>query len=124
MKYVIMALILVGCTGPRGDSGSQGTPGLQGPAGNTGPAGATGPQGATGPSGADGTSIVWVQFCQGTTTYPADFQEGGLCISGNIYGVYSANNGFLTLLPPGAYNSNAIGSSCNFTIQANCVIQN
>lgn len=84
-----------------------------------------GPTGATGPAGANGTAITVVQFCAGVTpSYPSTFPETGLCINGNIYAVYSANDGFLTEIVPGAYNSNAIGSSCSFTVLPNCLIQN
>jgi len=110
-------LALTGCPGPKGDAGNSGAPGAQGPAGQTG---AQGPSGAP---GTDITEITWVQFCPGTTSYPSNFQEGGLCFGGNVYGVYSANDGFLTELPPGTYSSNAIGNSCTFTLLPNCVIQ-
>lgn len=63
-----------------------------------------------------------VQFCPGTTVYPSIFNEVGICTNTNLYAVYSANNGFLTLIPPGTYQSNAIGSSCNFTVYPNCVV--
>ena len=80
--------------------------------------------GANGNTGLDGTQISTVQFCPGATSYPSEFNEIGICIGGNIYAVYSANDGFLTQIVPGSYNSNAIGSSCNFTVLPNCVIQN
>jgi hypothetical protein len=64
----------------------------------------------------------FVQFCSGTTMYPTEFNEVGICYLGNLYGVYSLNNGFLTLIPPGEYESNAVGSSCNFQVLPNCVI--
>lgn len=63
-----------------------------------------------------GASIQVLQFCPGTTTYPGNFQEVGFVIGGRVYAVYSANNGFLTYLPPGVYASNAIGNSCTFTL--------
>jgi hypothetical protein len=69
-----------------------------------------------------GTVITPVQFCPGTTSYPGEFNEVGFCINNNLYAVYSANNGFLTYIPNGYYNSNAIGSSCNFYVNSNCVI--
>src|ERR1700677_3652665 len=55
-----------------------------------------------------------VQFCPGTPSYPSTFPEVGWCLNGELYAVYSSNDGFLTLIPPGNYQSNAIGSSCNF----------
>lgn len=83
-----------------------------------------GPQGIPGQPGAPGTTIEPVQFCPGVTTaYPTTFPEVGFCIDGNLYAVYSTNDGFLTLVPPGLYQSNAVGSACTFTVLPNCVIQ-
>ncbi len=90
-----------------GPQGPQGSPGIQGP---------SGAQGLIGLPGQDGTMITIVQFCPGTPVYPSTFLEVGECISGKLYGVYSANDGFLAYLPNGQYTSNAIGSTCNFTI--------
>lgn len=72
----------------------------------------------------DSTPVTMVQFCSGTPTYPSVFIEWGLCIDNEIYGVYSANGGFLTKILPGAYLSDAIGSTCNFTVLDNCRISN
>ena len=81
----------------------------------------TGPQG---PQGDPGTSVTMVQFCPGITHYPSEFNEIAFCINNNLYAVYSKNDGFLTYIPPGTYSSNAIDSSCNFTVLPGCVIQN
>lgn len=79
---------------------------------------------ASGSNGAPGTVVAPVQFCPGVqTTYPSTFAEIGFCIDNNLYAVYSINEGFLTLIPPGAYASNAVGSTCNFTVLPNCKIQ-
>lgn len=92
-----------------------GSNGVQGPSGSTGP---------QGPAGVDITPISFVQFCTGISpSYPGTFPEIGLCINHNLYGVYSQNGGFLVLLPPGAYISNGINASCNFTITADCGVQ-
>lgn len=88
-----------------------------------GAVGATGPQGIQGPAGVNGTVITPVKFCSQTSNYPSTFPEYGLCINNNLYAVYSANDGFLTYIPPGAYHSNAIGSICDFTVLPNCKIQ-
>lgn len=96
----------VACNGANGTTGSQGQ------------------QGVAGQNGTNATPVTIVQFCQGTTVYPSKFLEVGLVINNVIYGVYSANDGFLSPLPPGAYSSNAVGSSCNFTINANNTISN
>lgn len=98
MKYLIVLVLLIISCGPPG------------------------PQGIQGPAGADLNPITIVQFCPGITTYPSTFNEIGFCINNQLWAVYSANNGFLTLVPPGNYSSNAIGSSCNFTVNANCKI--
>lgn len=103
--FVVLALLTNAC-GPQGPQGATGATGLQGP------------------PGANGTQITVIQFCPGTPSYPSTFPEVGLCINEQIYAVYSANDGFLTLVTPGYYASNAIGSACNFTVLPNCVVQN
>lgn len=82
-----------------------------------------GASGATGSQGQPGESLQVVQFCPGVDpVYPSTFPEVGVCLDGNIYGVYSANGGFLSELPPGTYNSNGINASCTFTIGENCSV--
>jgi hypothetical protein len=82
-----------------------------------------GPTGPQGNPGTDATPVTVVQFCSGVTpTYPSNFPEYGICLGGNLYGVYSANDGFLAELPPGEYSSDGINASCTFTIQPNCVV--
>lgn len=98
MKKLFIILLLIGCGQP-GPVGPQGLPGI------------------------DATQITIVQFCPGNTNYPTTFNEIGFCINSQIYAVYSANDGFLTLVPPGNYSSNAINSSCNFVVYPNCVIE-
>lgn len=140
---VIMgAFLLTGCQGKTGAKGSSGDSivGPAGPKGNAGGTGATGPTGATGspgestvgpagpagPAGSPGTDLTpisVVQFCPGTTSYANEFNEVGYCIGGNLYAVYSANDGFLSEIPPGNYTSDGIGSSCNFTVLPDCEIQ-
>lgn len=94
-------------------------PNLRGPQGPVGP---TGPPGSRGPIG-PGEPYYFVQLCPGVqSTYPSAFPELAICTGGSLYGVYSANNGFLTLFPPGRYSSNAIGSACSFTIKPNCEV--
>lgn len=121
--YVYAVLFLVAATMSLtaccDDNPQQGATGSQGPIGPTGPQGNVGQPGT---NGVDPTPVTAVQFCSGTTTYPGTFVELGLCINDNLYAVYSANNGFLVLLVPGAYTSNAIGSSCNFTVAAHCQV--
>jgi hypothetical protein len=85
--------------------------------------GTPGLPGVNGTNGTNATPVTTVQFCPGSTNYPSTFLEYGICLNNEIYGVYSVNGGFLALLPPGAYNSNAVGSTCNFTILPNCGIQ-
>ncbi len=117
LSLVVLVLALVACAGPKGDTGNTGA---IGPIGDTGPTGQTGD---TGPTGADGSTITPVKFCPGEAVYPSIFPEYGLCINNEIYAVYSTHGGFLALIPPGQYNSNAVGSTCNFTVLPNCVIQ-
>lgn len=141
-----------GPAGPQGDAGAQGTAGINGtngtsctvravapnevaPAGGSeiicgetstlvlnGVKGDQGDIGAQGVAGADGTVVSAIQFCSAGTSYPNTFSEVGFCIGGKLWGVYSANGGFMTELPPGTYSSNGINSSCTFTIGENCSI--
>lgn len=137
MKFALFATLvgvaLIGCGREVGQQGPQGAPGLQGSQGTTGP---------QGPAGScsvrqNGTSVVItcndgteaeipelepIQLCPGSPSYPAHFIEVAYCIGGQLYGVYSANGGFMTMLPPGAYTSNGIGSACNFTVSAGCKV--
>lgn len=145
MRLMLSAMLVfaVSCAGNRGSQGAPGANGAIGPQGIQGPTGATGPKGDTGeqgpvgvmgpqgpigdtgiqgPAGVDGTAITIVQFCNGIPSYPRTFPEVALCINNNLYAVYSANNGFLVLVTPGSYKSNAIGSSCNFTVLPNCQV--
>jgi len=87
--------------------------------------GGIGPVGPVGPPGNNATPVTVVQFCPNNKpVYPSVFPEVGLCLNGNLYGVYSQNDGFMAYLPPGLYESNAVGSQCTFTITANCGIIN
>jgi hypothetical protein len=92
------ALVLNGAKGATGNTGSQGTPGVA------------------------GTLVKPIQFCPGTSSYSSKFVEYGFLIDDKIYAVYSLNDGFLTWIPPGAYYSNGINSSCNFTVNTNGTI--
>lgn len=104
-------------------SGSQVAVICNGAVGQTGSTGATGETGSQGPAGVDITPVTTIQFCPNVTPiYPSNFPEYGLCIGGNLYGVYSANDGFLALLPPGQYSSDGINASCTFTVGANCAV--
>lgn len=105
LLLVVLSVIISSC------AGSDGLQGLSGPAG------------PIGTPGTDLTPITIVNFCPGTTTYPSTFIELGFCINNKVYAVYSANNGLLVEVVPGNYNSNSIGSSCNFAVLDNCVIQ-
>lgn len=123
---IAYAIILsIGCQGPSGNTivgpqGPQGAIGDTGPKGNQGDAGQNGLNGS---NGIDATSVTIVQLCPGTSNY-GTFIEVGFCVQGNLYGTYSANGGFSTLLAPGSYSSNAIESSCNFTVLPDCIIEN
>jgi hypothetical protein len=83
-----------------------------------------GSNGADGTDGSPGTVVTPMQFCPSSfvQSYPSTFAESGICIDNVMYGVYSANGGFLAALPPGQYSSDGINASCTFTIGANCQI--
>lgn len=146
MKYIIAMLVVVGCgyestfrasapltcsveevaggsliVCPGGTSQfvSNGVNGLDGQDG------ADGQDGEDGEDGEDGTVVTVHQFCPAShvPSYPSTFPEVGMCIGNKMYGVYSANGGFLVFMPPGTYSSNGINSSCTFILQANCRIQ-
>ena len=104
---LVIANMLTGCAAPKGDRGDRGPKGFDGYDGN---------------DGIDATPMRIVQLCDGTTVYPTAFVEVGFCLQGEVYATYSANGGFSTKLPPGNYSSNAIGSSCNFTVGLDCKI--
>lgn len=115
----------VGSPGPQGntgDAGATGPTGSTGATGQTGNTGSTGPTGPQGSPGTPGTTITWVQFCSDVPSYPSTFPEGGFCIAGNLYAVYSQYDGFLVLVTPGTYHSKGIDSSCNFVVGLNCTV--
>lgn len=101
---LLLSLSLINCRGPRGDQGSVGLPG----------------QSIVGPAGADGTEITLVKLCPESPSY-GTFVEYAECINGQLWGIYSQNGGFLTLLSDGNYTSNGIGSSCNLTVRG-CMV--
>lgn len=86
------------------------------------PNGAEGAVGAQGVAGVDASGVTAVQLCPGVSDHNT-FIEVGFCVDNKLYATYSANGGFSTYLAPGPYNSNAIGSSCSFTVVAGCNIQ-
>lgn len=128
MKYfslTMLALCLLGAVLGSCGKTTQ-IPGPKGEVGATGEDGQNGAQGPVGPSGApglDATQITVVQLCTSCVpSYPSVFAEIGFCFGGNLYGTYSANGGFSTLLTPGAYSSNGINCSCTFTVGPNCTV--
>lgn len=120
----LLPLLFCGCAGKDGQQGIQGETGNPGATGPVGPKGDQGDTGPDGRPGADGTLVTLIKFCpNAVASYPLVFPEYGICVNNQIYAVYSGNDGFLTIIPPGRYSSNAIGSACNFTVASNCVIQ-
>ncbi len=139
---LFVVAFLSACAGPRGDAGARGNPGFS-PLVGTLPAtsyecpngglevwvqttktivcngvnGAVGPTGGQGIPGVDATPVSIFQFCPGTSSY-SNFLEFGIKIGTSIYAVYSANNGFLTLLAPGGYVTTATGANCNFIVHS------
>lgn len=89
-----------------------------------GPQGIPGLNGVNGTNGSDATPVYAVQLCPGTPSYPTLFPEFAFCVQGLLYATYSVNGGFTTILPPGGYNSNAVGSSCSFTVVSGCEVTN
>lgn len=121
LEITATTVVCDGATGLTGANGQDGSNGLNGSNGNNG---VDGTNGTNGTNGVNGTVVLPVQFCPGSSTvYPNTFPEIGFCINNNIYAVYSTNGGFLSLMTPGTYSSAGVGSACNFTIAANCVIQ-
>src|SRR5260221_12011066 len=115
---------IVGCVENQGPRGLVGAQGAKGDPGLTvvGPQGPTGASGSDGYDGVDLTPVTIVNLCPGIPSYPGVFVEVAICLQGQLFGVYSANGGFLTLLSPGNYSSNAIGSACDLTISPNCIV--
>lgn len=112
-----------GATGSQGVAGQNGTNGVNGQNGSNGvdgQNGSNGQDGAPGANGIDATPVTIVPLCPGVSNH-AVFVEIGICLGGKLYGVYSANGGFMTYLADGAYSSNAIGSACNLVITG-CVV--
>ena len=109
--------------GPKGDTGAQGPVGVAGPQGEQGIQGVAGINGTNGMNGQDASPTTLVQLC-GTcvAAYPSTFPEVGLCINHKLYGVYSANGGFLVEITPGSYNSNGINCSCSFVVATDCAV--
>lgn len=106
------------CNGLQGAQGATGATGATGSQGATGATGATGAQGA---AGTNATPTTIVNLCPGTTTYPGVFVEIGFCINSQLYAVYSSPV-FLTLVPPGTYSSQGLGSACSLTVGPNCTV--
>lgn len=140
---LMLFMSLTGCTGRKGDTGASGQSGAVGPQGPlvpvlTQPAtptecptggvditvGSTVSTICNGTDGANATPVTEVQLCPGTPSYPSLFPEYALCIEGTLYGVYSANGGFLAELPPGTYSSDGINDSCTLVIGPNCSVTN
>lgn len=147
---ILVGIALTGCgkdigylQGPKGDPGLQGASGSNGvgctvtsvaisvssPNGgsliscaNSSSLVLNGTTGSNGAAGNPGTVITSKQLCPGTPVYPSTFIEVAFCMNHQLYGVYSIPGSFMTLLPPGAYTSSGINSSCNFNILPDCVV--
>lgn len=115
MKTVMMIALcmMMAACGKAGKDGANGTNGVNG---------SNGSDGSNGHDGTPGTVINMIKLCPGVTVYPSAFVEVAVCVDNKLYGVYSANGGFMTELVSGAYSSNAIGSACNLTVGANCAV--
>lgn len=152
MKSFILASIIVvafsACAAKEGPMGPQGSVGATGPTGATGAAGVgcvateidpspAAPNGGAritcgdtsavvlnGVNGAPGTVVEAIKLCPQAPSYPTVFVEYALCVDNDLYAVYNPSSGrdFLSFIPPGAYNSTAVGSACNFTVSGGCQI--
>lgn len=127
MKYVsvlILALTLSACgQGSKGDSGTNGEQGVQGLVGPQGLPGQDGQPGSNGADGLNAPGVIAVSLCPGfEPSYPNLFPEYALCIDNKLYGVYSANGGFLAELPPGDYSSNGVNATCSLRIAVDCSV--
>lgn len=111
-----------GNDGHDGSNGLNGSNGTNGTNGQDGTNGTNGSNGTNGTNGTDGTLITIVQLCTSPTVYPTTFTEVAFCIDHNLYAVYSENNGFLSIIPPGNYSSVGHNSTCSVTILPNCAI--
>lgn len=79
--------------------------------------------GTNGGTGSPASSVTTINLCPGVTSYPSVFIEVALCVDDQLYAVYSIPGAFLTLIPPGVYTSNALGSACNLTVLEHCQVQ-
>jgi len=99
---------------------------LNGTNGLNGTDGTDGTNGTNGSDGAAGTSFAFssIQFCAGTPSYSAgNFPEIGFCINNVLYGVYSANGGYLTVIQQGTWSSDPVGTAqCTFTVGPDCKV--
>lgn len=109
---IFMLISTAGCGVQKGDAGERGLPGSNG---------SNGVNGTNGTNGTNATPVTLVKLCPGAPSHTV-FVEYAICLQGQLYAVYSANGGFLTLLSPGSYSSAGIGSACNLTVAANCVV--
>ena len=121
MSVLLIVFVMSACGHP--EQGPRGYPGPTGSTGSQGIPGVTGATGSTGVPGVDATPTTVVKLCSACQpSYPSTFAEYAVCLQGQLYGVYSANGGFLALLPPGEYTSDGINCSCTFTVGDNCEV--
>lgn len=118
--YSVSGGVIVSCPGSPPQLVYNGAVGSKGDKGDDGDRGHDGDDGH---DGEDSSPITMVKLCPETTSYSGHiFVEYGICMNHQLWGVYSANGGFLSYFPPGAYSSAGIGSSCNLTIGSNCSV--
>jgi hypothetical protein len=85
--------------------------------------GKTGDRGADGKDAPVSSMVSAIPFCKRfSQSYPSVFAESGICVNGVLYGVYSANGGFLAMIPEGTYSSQGINATCTFTVKAGCEV--
>lgn len=126
MLYVVLILMLSGCAkdvytvrGVAGANGAAAQPCSVAPSADG--AVITCPDGSSQSlhNGVD-ASVVPVQLCAGSLS---QFPEVALCINNALYAVYwDGHNAWMTLIPPGHYNSTSSTAACSFNVGASCQV--
>lgn len=63
-----------------------------------------------------------VRLCESKPGFSGPFPDVGYCIDGFIFAAIGSKPEQLTWLRPARYSKNAVGSSCSFTVRANCEV--
>ncbi len=120
---ILVIMTISACAPQKGDKGDT----VVGPVGERGVPGESivgnpGADGQNGSDGVDATPTTIIRLCPGFTQYNSTFVEVALCIQNRLYGVYSANGGFMTEIVPGTYLSEGINNTCTLVVGSNCQV--